>query len=114
MPAPAESQAALASRALAAARPRTFWLDPEVAGHTVPEAAPALSGAERADLAVVGGGFSGLWSALIAKERDPGRDVVLLEARTAGWAASGRNGGFCAASITHGHGNGAERWPGEI
>nr|WP_255430273.1 FAD-dependent oxidoreductase [Streptomonospora sp. PA3] len=99
---------------MAGARPRTFWLDPDVVGHDVPEAAPALEGAERAELAVVGGGFSGLWSALIAKERDPGRDVVLLEARTAGWAASGRNGGFCAASLTHGHGNGAERWPEEI
>ncbi|KII00514.1 FAD-dependent oxidoreductase [Streptomonospora alba] len=104
----------MASRALAAARPRTFWLDPEAGGHAAPEAAPALAGAERADLAVVGGGFSGLWTALIAKERDPGRDVVLLEARTSGWAASGRNGGFCAASLSHGHGNGAQRWPEEI
>ena len=31
-----------------------------------------------------------------------------------GWAASGRNGGFCAASLTHGLGNGLSRWPGEI
>ncbi|GAA1764402.1 FAD-dependent oxidoreductase [Streptomonospora arabica] len=113
-PDPDASRTAQVSRALAQARPRTFWLDPEVAGHAVPEAAPALSGAERADLAVVGGGYSGLWAALIAKERDPGRDVVLLEARTVGWAASGRNGGFCAASLTHGHGNGAQRWPEEI
>ncbi|GAA3745983.1 glycine/D-amino acid oxidase-like deaminating enzyme [Spinactinospora alkalitolerans] len=99
---------------LAEARPRTFWLDPEVPGHDVPEPAPALTGHVETDLAVVGGGFSGLWSALIAKERDPGRDVVLLEARTAGWAASGRNGGFCAAGLTHGYANGAERWPEEI
>ncbi|GAB3438790.1 FAD-dependent oxidoreductase [Streptomonospora sediminis] len=113
-PAPAPSQAALASRALAAARPGAVWLDPGVPGQAPPEAAPPLSGVERADLAVVGGGFSGLWSALIAKERDPGRDVVLVEARTSGWAASGRNGGFCSASLTHGHANGAERWPAEI
>ncbi|MFC3519491.1 NAD(P)/FAD-dependent oxidoreductase [Streptomonospora nanhaiensis] len=91
-----------------------FWLDPEVPGHRPPPPAPALSGRVRADLAVVGGGYGGLWTALIAKERDPERDVVLVEARASGWAASGRNGGFCAASLTHGHANGAERWPDEI
>ncbi|PSK98589.1 glycine/D-amino acid oxidase-like deaminating enzyme [Murinocardiopsis flavida] len=100
--------------ALADAEPRVFWLDPGVPGHAPPDPAPPLTGRATADLAVVGGGYSGLWAALIAKERDPGRDVLLLEARTAGWAASGRNGGFCAASLTHGHGNGAARWPGEI
>ena len=41
-------------------------------------------------------------------------DVVLLEARTVGWAASGRNGGFCSASLTHGIGNGLERFPDEM
>ncbi|WP_160049978.1 MULTISPECIES: FAD-binding oxidoreductase [unclassified Nocardiopsis] len=101
-------------RALADTRPRVFWLDPDVPGHDVPEPAPALVGDAFADLVVVGAGFSGLWTALIAKERDPDRDVVLVEARTAGWAASGRNGGFCAASLTHGYDNGAERWPEEI
>ncbi|WP_017573070.1 NAD(P)/FAD-dependent oxidoreductase, partial [Nocardiopsis halotolerans] len=101
-------------RALADTRPRTFWLDPDVPGHDVPEPVPALAGDVFADLVVVGAGFSGLWTALLAKERDPDRDVVLVEARTAGWAASGRNGGFCAASLTHGHDNGAERWPEEI
>ena len=63
---------------------------------------------------MVGGGFTGLWTALLAKERDPSRDVVLLEARTVGWAASGRNGGFCSASLTHGIGNGLERFPDEM
>ena len=37
-----------------------------------------------------------------------------LEGREVGWAASGRNGGFCAASLTHGLGNGLARWPGEM
>ena len=50
----------------------------------------------------------------MAKERDPGRDVVLIEAETAGWAASGRNGGFCSASLTHGFENGKSRFPDEI
>jgi glycine/D-amino acid oxidase-like deaminating enzyme len=71
-------------------------------------------GAASADLAVVGGGFSGLWTALMAKERDPALDVVLLEGRRVGWAASGRNGGFCSASVTHGLGNGMARWPEEM
>ncbi|GAB3846260.1 NAD(P)/FAD-dependent oxidoreductase [Dactylosporangium cerinum] len=63
---------------------------------------------------MVGGGFSGLWTALLAKERDPALDVVVLEGRRIGWAATGRNGGFCAASLTHGLANGVERFPDEI
>ena len=90
--------------------PRSFWLDQPEA----PEALPALAGRTTADLAVVGGGFTGLWTALLAKERDPSRDVVLLEARTVGWAASGRNGGFCSASLTHGLANGLERFGAEM
>ncbi|MDY7086830.1 MAG: FAD-dependent oxidoreductase [Actinomycetota bacterium] len=92
------------------ALPEPFWLTQ--AGAPAP-AAP-LDGDGSADLAVVGAGYSGLWTALLAKERDPGRDVVVIEAGTAGWAASGRNGGFCSASLTHGHANGASRFPGEI
>ncbi len=102
--------AAAIHRALADAAPRVYWLDQAAA----PEPRPTLAAAESADLAVVGGGFSGLWTALIAKERDPSLDVVLLESRTVGWAASGRNGGFCASSVTHGLANGLARFPDEI
>ncbi|GAA2911078.1 FAD-dependent oxidoreductase [Streptomyces thioluteus] len=89
---------------------RPYWLDDP--GRPGPR--PALVGDEHCDLLVVGGGYSGLWTALNAKERDPARDVVLIEADECGWAASGRNGGFCAASVTHGTGNGLARWPDEI
>ncbi|MFI1682334.1 NAD(P)/FAD-dependent oxidoreductase [Streptomyces sp. NPDC020607] len=98
------------TESLSDAKRVSFWLDDP--GRPAPES--ALTGDERCDLLVVGGGYSGLWTALIAKERDPGRDVVLVEGREAGWAASGRNGGFCAASLTHGIANGLSRWPGEI
>ncbi|HEY7483713.1 MAG TPA: FAD-dependent oxidoreductase [Streptosporangiaceae bacterium] len=102
-------------RALAAAEPVSYWLDPSLpVNAALPEPAAALVGDTVCDLAVVGGGYTGLWTALLAKERDPSRDVVLIEADRVGGAASGRNGGFCAASLTHGLGNGLERWPAEM
>jgi glycine/D-amino acid oxidase-like deaminating enzyme len=97
-------------RALADAVPGSYWLDQPDA----PEREPALVGSTTADLAIVGAGFTGLWTALIAKEREPERDVVVLESLAAGWAASGRNGGFCAASLTHGLANGLDRFPDEV
>ena len=65
------------------------------------------------DLAIIGGGFTGLWSALKARERMPDARIVLLDADLLGNAASGRNGGFCAPSISHGVSNALERWPSE-
>jgi glycine/D-amino acid oxidase-like deaminating enzyme len=98
------------ARALADAAPAPFWLDsPER-----PDPAPPLAGAHTADLVVVGAGFTGLWTALLAKEADPDRDVLLVDARTAAWAATGRNGGFCAASLTHGLENGLARFPDDM
>ncbi|MCH2279960.1 MAG: FAD-binding oxidoreductase [Vicinamibacterales bacterium] len=100
----------LVDRALAEARPVVFWLDrPE---H--PEPAPPLSADLEADLVVVGGGFTGLWTAVTAAEADPGRSIVVLEADTVAFGASGRNGGFCDASLTHGLENGIAHWPDEI
>ncbi len=93
----------------ASAKPSVFWLDRA----DRPGARPALDGTTRCDLAIVGGGYSGLWTALLAKERDPDRDVVLLEAGRIAWAASGRNGGFCDASLTHGEENGRARFAAE-
>jgi glycine/D-amino acid oxidase-like deaminating enzyme len=101
---------AAVATALAQAAPTSFWLDRRDA----PEPLPALGASITADLAVIGGGFTGLWTALLARDRFPDLDVVLLEAKTVGWAASGRNGGFCSASLTHGIGNGLERFGPEV
>jgi glycine/D-amino acid oxidase-like deaminating enzyme len=94
----------------AGARVAPFWLD------ALPprEPQPRLTDAVRADLCIVGGGFTGLWAAMQAKADDPGRDVVLVEGRTAGFGASGRNGGFLIGSLTHGLANGLARFHDEI
>ena len=94
---------------LADASPDPYWLD-----RPRPAEEPPLEGSVDADLAIVGAGFTGLWAAVQAKVERPGREVVLLEAETAGWGASGRNGGFVDASLTHGLLNGAARFPQEL
>src|SRR4051794_32665696 len=75
---------------------------------------PALTDSIEADLCIVGAGFTGLWAALYAKEHAPEREVVVLEAETAGFGASGRNGGFVVASLTHGIANGLARFEAEM
>ncbi len=75
--------------------------------------APA-SGRRRVDIAVVGGGFTGLWTAIALLDADPSLRVAVLEAEQVGHGASGRNGGFCAASLTHGLSNGLLHFPDEI
>ena len=99
-----------AAAALADAAPAVFWLDRPDA----PEPAPALRGAAEADLVIVGAGYTGLWAALHALADDPGRDVLMLDAGTAAGGASGRNGGFLSASITHGAANGRSHFPDEF
>src|SRR4051794_2914613 len=98
----------LVTDALAASQHGVFWTE-DAERYDPPRFSP-LTATTTADLVVVGGGYLGLWTALLARQRDPGRRVVLLEAHEVGWAASGRNGGFCAASITHGEENGFNRW----
>src|SRR6185312_9300242 len=97
--------------AFAGTRHTSFWLDDD---RRRPTSCPALVQSTSCDLAVVGGGFTGLWTALQAKERHPDLDVVLVEGHEIGWAASGRNGGFCLADLTHGLTNGLTRFPDEI
>lgn len=89
---------------------RPFWLDSPAA----PEPHPPLTADTTADLVIVGGGFTGLWAAIQAKEDDPSRDVVLVEGESIAFGGSGRNGGFCDATLTHGLPNGLDRFPTEI
>ncbi|OBK78756.1 FAD-binding oxidoreductase [Mycobacterium sp. 1274761.0] len=98
----------LVERSLEATAFGSMWLNiPRPRYHT-------LSGSITADLLVVGAGYTGLWTALHAAQRDPGARIVLVDAHRVGWAASGRNGGFVDASLTHGAANGKARWPNEI
>jgi glycine/D-amino acid oxidase-like deaminating enzyme len=96
--------------AYADAVPRSFWLD------TLPARDPhaPLNESTEADLCIVGGGYTGLWAALYAKQLDPAREVTVLEATRCGNGASGRNGGFLQSSLTHGIGNGLARFPAEM
>lgn len=97
-------------QSIADARHVPFWLD-----HSErPEPEPELTGDISTDLLVIGAGFTGLWTALLAKEENPDREVVILEAGEVATGASGRNGGFMDASITHGLQNGLSRWPREF
>lgn len=70
---------------------RPFWLEQALRGEA--SDAPALQGAVNADVCIVGGGFTGLWTALQLKRANPHLDVVLIEADICGAGASGRNGG---------------------
>jgi glycine/D-amino acid oxidase-like deaminating enzyme len=89
-------------------RTRSMWLD-GVPGELIPR--PSLSGPTDVDVAIVGAGFTGLWTAYYLKKADPHLRVAVLERETAGFGASGRNGGWChttfpgsrsAAEKTHG------------
>ena len=71
---------------------RPFWLEQALASEKAAPAAP-LAGPVRADICIVGGGYTGLWTALQIKRQAPAREVVLLESDICGAGASGRNGG---------------------
>ncbi len=67
-----------------------FWLDNENA----PSVEQHLIGKTECDLLLIGGGFTGLWAAVQAKEKDPDRDIVLIEQAKVAYGASGRPGGI--------------------
>jgi glycine/D-amino acid oxidase-like deaminating enzyme len=72
----------------------SWWLEQALAAEGDPAPAPALAGDTTADVAVVGGGYTGLWTALALRERDPSLRVTVVEAEICGAGPSGRNGGF--------------------
>lgn len=64
-----------------------------------PAPRPSLTGDVRADIAIVGAGYSGMWTAYYLKELDPGLDIALIDAEVAGFGAAGRNGGWCSLNL---------------
>ncbi len=77
---------------LTQAKPAPLWWEAVPSGATRDSAGPM-----DVDVAIVGGGFTGLWAAFHLAELDPGLDIVVLEAEHVGYGASGRNGGWCHA-----------------
>lgn len=73
---------------------RSYWMRDALAAEGVPPRSESLSSSMRADICIVGGGFTGLWTAIEIKKRDPSLDVVLLEASLCGSGASGTNAGM--------------------
>lgn len=69
----------------------SLWFDALPAFSPEPPAAPP----GRVDVAIVGGGYTGLWTAYYLKRAEPTLDIAVLEAEVAGFGASGRNGGWC-------------------
>ena len=101
MSTPADRPApAAASAAGRPAPPRnggvSFWY----ASTSLPRRRPPLDGDGRADVAIVGGGFTGLWTAYHLKRAQPDLDVVVLEREFCGFGASGRNGGWLSDHFT--------------
>ncbi|MFN8158332.1 MAG: FAD-binding oxidoreductase [Candidatus Nanopelagicales bacterium] len=80
------------------ANPRrlSFWWD-SLPDALVGPARPPLSGSASVDVAIVGAGYTGLWTAYYLAKADPSLSVVVLESETAGFGASGRNGGWASA-----------------
>jgi len=73
---------------------RAWWLREALAAETSPIPAPPLSGELKVDVAIVGGGYTGMWTAWFLSEVAPGMKIAILEADICGGGPSGRNGGF--------------------
>src|ERR1019366_5350364 len=71
-----------------------FWHAP---GPGTPPPGNPLPGDIEADVAIVGAGFTGLWTAYSLSQADPALRIVICERQIAGFGASGRNGGWCSA-----------------
>ena len=75
-----------------------YWIARLPQRDVIPLSAPA-----EADIAIVGGGLTGLWAALFLKQLDPGRDVAVVEQGVAAYGASGRNAGMLSETVDHSH-----------
>ncbi len=71
-----------------------WWIEDALAREGGRVDAPSLQGDLEVDVAIVGGGYTGLWTALAVLARDPAARVAVLEAEYCGAGPSGRNGGF--------------------
>jgi len=89
-----------------------FWLDSDA--RPQPFASLELDGHASVDLLIIGGGFTGLWAAVEAALENPDQSIMLIEGDRIAGGATGRNGGFVAASLTHGFSNGLSRWASEL
>jgi glycine/D-amino acid oxidase-like deaminating enzyme len=83
-----------------------WWLEEALAAEpasdgAAPGDADVLEGEDEVDVAVVGGGYTGLWTALALRERDPSLRIAVVEKEIVGWGPSGRNGGFLHGYWTH-------------
>ncbi len=99
-----------ALRALANTRFTTYWLDSLEAVDDQPGLAQDTS----CDLLIIGGGFCGLWAATQAKEQNPDRDVVVIEAKSIANGASGRPAAIMSTSVMHGIDNTERIFPGDV
>lgn len=97
----------IAHAALAAVKYAPFWLDAE----GKPSNEPPLSDRINCDLLIVGAGFTGLWAAIQAKEDQPERNVVIIEANTVAAGASGRPAAILSTSVMHGMENAQRLFP---
>ena len=88
----------------------TYWLD---SLDPVAEE-PALQQDTNCDLLIVGGGFCGLWTAIQAREQDPERDVILIEAKSVANGASGRPAAIMSTSVMHGIDNTERIFPDDV
>ena len=81
-------------------RTRSLWLD-SIDGSLAPR--PALEGDVDVDVAIVGAGYTGLWTAYYLLRADPKLRIAIIEREIAGFGASGRNGGWCSAIFAGSH-----------
>jgi glycine/D-amino acid oxidase-like deaminating enzyme len=109
-PWPTDSPTGAHRAAFADAEPRPYW--PQTLVPREPHA--PLERLIDTDLCIVGGGYTGLWAALYAKQLAPEREVTVIEATRCGAGASSRNGGFLNYSLTHGIENGRVRFAPEL